>query len=88
VSKARKYSWGASWLNMAEIEFSVLFGQALNKRIPNQETLKKEIQVWQDNRNTNTKTTDWKFTTNDARVKLKKLYPTIVEVDKSRNISL
>lgn len=85
MSKARKYSWGASWLNMAEIEFSVLFGQALNKRIPNQETLKKEIKVWQDNRNANTKTTDWKFTTKDARVKLKKLYPTIVE---TKNISL
>jgi len=78
----------ASWLNMAEIEFSVLFGQALNKRIPNQESLKKEIKAWQDNRNANTKTTDWKFTTKDARVKLKKLYPAIVEIDKSRNISL
>jgi transposase len=70
----------ASWLNMAEIEFSVLFGQALNKRIANQETLKKEIKAWQDNRNANTKTTDWKFTTKDARIKLKKLYPTIVEI--------
>ena len=69
----------ASWLNMAEIEFSVLFGQALNKRIPNQETLKKEIKAWQDNRNANTKTIDWKFTTKDAQVKLKKLYPTIIE---------
>jgi len=70
----------ASWLNMAEIEFSVLFGQALNKRIPNQETLKKEIKAWQDNRNAHTKTTDWKFTTEDARIKLKKLYPTIIEI--------
>ena len=69
----------ASWLNMAEIEFSVLFGQVLNKRISDQETLKKEIKAWQDNRNANTKTIDWKFTTKDARVKLKKLYPTIVE---------
>ena len=71
----------ASWLNMAEIEFSVLFGQALNKRIPNQEALRKEIKAWQDNRNTNTKTIDWKFTTKDARVKLRKLYPTIVEAE-------
>ena len=78
----------ASWLNMAEIEFSVLFGQALNKRIPNQKVLKKEIKAWQDNRNTNTKTTDWKFTTKDARIKLKKLYPTIIETDKSKNITL
>lgn len=71
----------ASWLNMAEIEFSVLFGQVLNKRISDQETLKKEIKAWQDNRNANTKTIDWKFTTKDARVKLKKLYPTIVETN-------
>ena len=71
----------ASWLNMAEIEFSVLFGQVLNKRISDQETLKKEIKAWQDNRNANTKTIDWKFTTKDARVKLKKLYPTIVETE-------
>ncbi len=78
----------ASWLNMAEIEFSVLFGQALNKRIPNQKVLKKEIKAWQDNRNANTKTTDWKFTTKDARIKLKKLYPTIIETDKSKNITL
>ena len=70
---------------MAEIEFSVLFGQALNKRIPNQETLKRKIQAWQDDRNMNTKTIDWKFTTKDARVKLKKLYPTI---SKTESISL
>lgn len=69
----------ASWLNMAEIEFSVLFKQVLDKRIPNQEILKKEIKTWQDNRNENSKTIDWKFTTKDARVKLKKLYPTIIE---------
>ena len=78
----------ASWLNMAEIEFSVLFGQTLNRRIPNQKTLKKEIKAWQDNRNANTKTTDWKFTTKDARVKLKKLYPTIIETNQFKSISL
>lgn len=70
----------ASWLNMAEIEFSALFGQALDKRIPNQEALKKEILAWEINRNKNSRTVDWKFTTADARVKLKKLYPTIEEV--------
>ena len=69
----------ASWLNMAEIEFSALFGQALNKRIPNQKALKKEILAWETNRNQNSKTVDWKFTSSDARVKLKKLYPTIEE---------
>ena len=73
---------------MAEIEFSVLFGQALNRRIPNQKTLKKEIKAWQDNRNANTKTTNWKFTTKDARVKLKKLYPTIIETNQFKSISL
>jgi transposase len=70
----------ASWLNMAEIEFSALFGQALNKRIPDQEALKREITAWENNRNANTKTIDWKFTTKDARIKLKKLYPTIVDI--------
>lgn len=78
----------ASWLNMAEIEFSALFGQALNKRIANQESLKKEIRAWQNNRNTHTKTIDWKFTTKDARVKLKKLYPTISDIQKEKNIYL
>ena len=68
----------ASWLNMAEIEFSALFRQALNKRIPDQETLKKEVLAWETNRNTNSRTIDWKFTSTDARVRLKKLYPTIL----------
>jgi len=70
----------ASWLNMAEIEFSALFGQALNKRIPNQEALKQEVLAWETYRNKHTKTIDWRFSTEDARDKLKKLYPTIVEV--------
>ncbi|HIP52235.1 MAG TPA: hypothetical protein EYG94_09135 [Campylobacterales bacterium] len=62
---------------MAKIEFSALFSQALDKRIPNQEALKKEILAWETNRNEKSRTVDWKFTTADARVKLKKLYPTI-----------
>lgn len=69
----------ASWLNMAEIEFSALFTQALNKRITSQEALKKEVLVWETHRNKHCKTVDWKFTTTDARIKLKKLYPTIEE---------
>ena len=69
----------ASWLNMAEIEFSALFTQALNKRIPDRQALKKEVAAWQDYRNAHTKTVDWRFTTKDARTKLKKLYPTIEE---------
>ena len=68
----------ASWLNMAEIEFSALFGQALNKRIPNQERLKKEVLAWEIYRNNHSRTVNWKFTTNDARKRLLKLYPTIL----------
>jgi transposase len=70
----------ASWLNMAEIEFSALFSQALNKRIPSQEQLKKEVLAWETYRNQHTKSIDWKFTTSDARTRLKKLYPSIVSI--------
>jgi hypothetical protein len=64
-----------SWLNMAEIEFSVLSRQCLSRRIPDQETLKKEIGAWQAQRNRIAVTVDWQFTLEDARIKLKKLYP-------------
>lgn len=64
-----------SWLNMAESEFSVLSRQCLNRRIPNQETLVKEIKAWEDDRNKNFVKTDWQFTVEDARIKLKSLYP-------------
>ena len=64
-----------SWLNMAEIEFSVLSRQCLSRRIPDQETLKREVQAWQDRRNEQSATVKWQFTTNDARIKLKRLYP-------------
>jgi hypothetical protein len=66
-----------SWLNMAEIEFSALSRQCLNRRIPSQEKLIQEVGVWENARNTATIGCNWQFTTNDARVKLKKLYPTI-----------
>jgi len=69
----------ASWLNMAEIEFSALFGQALNKRIPSQEELKKEVLAWEIHRNKHSRTVDWKFSTKDAREKLWRLYPKVVE---------
>ena len=65
-----------SWLNMAETEFAALAKQCLNRRIPNQKTLKKEVSAWQKQRNRNASTIIWRFTTNDARIKLKKLYPT------------
>ena len=64
-----------SWLNMAEIEFSVLSRQCLCRRIPNQEILKREVQAWQNRRNQQRATVHWRFTTDDARIKLKKLYP-------------
>lgn len=66
-----------SWLNMAEIELSILSRQCLNRRIPDQETLKREIGAWVKERNAYSSPMNWRFTTEDARVKLKKLYPTI-----------
>jgi hypothetical protein len=66
-----------SWLNMAEIELSVLSRQCLDRRIPDQETLQRETAAWVERRNTAKATIDWQFTTADARVKLKKLYPTL-----------
>ena len=66
-----------SWLNMAEIEFSVLSKQCLDRRIPDQATLKREVQAWQEQRNASVSTMDWRFTTEDARIKIKRLYPTI-----------
>ena len=66
-----------SWLNMAEIEFSVLSRQCLNRRIPDRETLQHEISTWADQRNTLGARVDWRFTTDDARIKLKHLYPKV-----------
>ena len=66
-----------SWLNMAEIELSVLSRQCLNRRIPDQEALQRETAAWAARRNTAKATVDWRFTTADARVKLTKLYPTL-----------
>lgn len=66
-----------SRLNMAEIEFSVLQRQCLDCRIPDQETLKQKIADWERNRNQKGVKVNWQFTTEDARIKLKKLYPSI-----------
>ena len=66
-----------SWLNMAEIEWSVLQRQCLNRRIPDQLTLKREVTAWQEQRNVAAATVDWRFTTEDARIKLKRLYPSV-----------
>jgi hypothetical protein len=66
-----------SWLNMAEIELGVLARQCLDRRIPSQEILEQETKAWQNQRNRNSIGVDWRFTTQDARVKLKSLYPSI-----------
>ena len=66
-----------SWLNMAEIELSVMSRQCINRRIPNEETLNQEVQAWVNERNTNFVKVDWRFSTADARIKLKRLYPKI-----------
>jgi hypothetical protein len=64
-----------SWLNMAESELSVLSGQCLDRRIPDRQTLVEEVAAWEHSRNRKHAKADWQFTTADARVKLKRLYP-------------
>ncbi len=64
-----------SWLNIAEIELSVLSGQCFNRRIPDCETLCREVAAWEDRRNARQGSVNWQFTTDDARIKLKRLYP-------------
>ena len=68
-----------SWLNMAEIELNVLMGQCLSRRIDNIDTMKEEASAWQHHRNNKKATINWQFTNNDARIKLKRLYPTIID---------
>jgi len=64
-----------SWLNMAEIELRVLNGQCLSRHIHTIEKMQKEVKAWQKCRNNENKKINWQFTTKDARVKLKRLYP-------------
>jgi transposase len=66
-----------SWLNMAEIELNVLNGQCLNRRIDNIETIKEETKAWQNHRNNKDAKINWQFPTGEARIKLKRLYPSI-----------
>jgi DDE superfamily endonuclease len=66
-----------SWLNIAEIELSVLSRQCLDRRIGEAGMLRREIRAWQQKCNAATKTIDWQFTTAEARIKLKRLYPVI-----------
>ncbi len=66
-----------SWLDMAESELSVLTGQCLDRRIPDKRTLVEEVAAWETERNENHAKADWRFTTADARIKLKRLYPSL-----------
>ena len=72
----------ASWLNIAECELSVLRRQCLKSRIADIETVIAQVDAWQEQRNDMQTGIDWRFTTEDARIKLKRLYP-IVKVQKS-----
>ena len=70
-----------SWLNMAEIELSVLARQCLDRRIPDMATLKGEVAAWERTRNDAAVKVDWQFTTADARTKLKRLYPVLEPIN-------
>ena len=71
----------ASWLNIAEIELNVLNNQSLKKRFDSKEKIKIQVDEWQKQRNSKLVKVDWLFTTKDARVKLKRLYPVIKELN-------
>jgi hypothetical protein len=64
-----------SWLDMAESELAVLASQCLDRRIPDRQTLQQEVAAWLRRRNANHAKADWRFTTADARIKLKRVYP-------------
>ena len=66
-----------SWLNMAEIELSALSRMCLDRRLPDKDALTRAVAAWESERNAKSVTVEWRFTTDDARIKLKKLYPTI-----------
>jgi transposase len=68
-----------SWLNMAEIELSVLSRQCLDRRVPDFETLQAEVAAWQERRDATATKIEWRFRTQDARIKLKRLYPSLQE---------
>lgn len=80
---AQRFEWHytpehGSWLNMAEIELSVLTRQCLARRIPDKQTLTREVAAWQKARNNVKVQIDWQFKTVDARIKLKRLYPVLI----------
>jgi len=79
---AQRFEWHytpkhGSWLNVAEMELSVLARQCLDRRIPDQESLAREVDAWRQQRNAAVVKVHWQFTTADARLNLHKLYPTI-----------
>jgi hypothetical protein len=81
---ARRFEWHftpehGSWLNIAECELSVMARQCLNRRIADKVTLRIELAAWQHQRNTMTAKVNWQFTAPDSRIKLRRLYPTIVQ---------
>lgn len=67
-----------SWLDMAEIEIGIMSRQALGKPLPDMESFKKQVSTWTQQRNAAGPKVNWQFTTQDARIKLKRLYPTIL----------
>ena len=72
-----------SWLNIAEIELSHLSRQCLNRRLKDIDEVKKEVSVWLKDRNEEARIVEWRFTVDDARIKLKKLYPTIGKINET-----
>ena len=69
-----------SWLNGAEIELSALNSQCLDRRIPDIEQMRREVAAWEEDRNNRAATIDWRFTTENARIKLKRLYPKLLVI--------
>ena len=67
-----------SWLNMAEIEINILVNHGLSKRVPTITQMIKEVRTWNKSRNKSSSKINWRFTTDDARIKLKHLYPQFV----------
>lgn len=68
-----------SWLNMAEIELHVLNGQCLNRHLSSMEEIKAEVEAWTQHRNNKNSTINWQFCNTQARIKLKRLYPSIID---------
>lgn len=80
---AERYEWHytpvhGSWLDMAEIEIGIMSRQALSKPLPDLESFRKQVRNWTIKRNAKQSKINWQFTTQDARIKLSRLYPTIL----------